>query len=521
MKSHVFLLKLALPVLTIILPAIGFAQDLKIVSIIPTQNKIDSSQLPRDLNDNLCVPLYIGLKNPSVSFEGNVIGTPKFLEGQYLVYLTAQSKFLSIKYPGLAPLMVKFSDYGISSLDNDYMYVVSMDEPSGNLSQDLNRGLASSTSDEAESLYEEGGRFLSSNDYIHAYEYFLKAYNLGHPKSACYLGFIYSDPYHAARKIGKLSGMKIPDNPVKRDLTKAFQFYLESAEAGYVTAQFAVGECYEKGDGVKKNEDEAQKWFEKAAAQGHLQAQEKLGNKTKHNKIGFVTVSYGTSENEFIVSSMTVDVTDLSARTYGKKDRNNEDCALIKVHLPFEGVSFIGDIVGEPIFKTNEYWVYVTQGSEELEIRYPDYKPTKVNFKKLGISDLVGKTTYHLKLSYPIDLITGDSGLTADDYYEVAIGYLERRDNQNIRWMTKAAELGHLKAMYYMGSNYLYGNGVPKDKERGISLLEESAEKGLIESAELLGLYYNTLGRNKKKSKMWYEKAEMLQNQNANSGRSN
>lgn len=507
--------------MTFLLPVISFTQDLKIVTITSTQNKIEPSKLPRDLNGNLCVPFSFGLKNPLVSFEGYVIGPPEFLEGQSLVYLTAQSKFISIKYPGLAPKMVKFSDYGISSLDSDNMYVVSIDEPSDNLSRDMNKELAKSTSGEAESLYEEGGRLLGINDYIHAYECFLKAYNLGHPKSAFQLGFVYSDPFYSARKLGKLSGVKIPDNPVKRDMTKAFQFYLESAKTGYVTAQYAVGECYEKGDGVKKNEDEAQKWFEKAAAQGHLQAQEKLGNKTKHNKIGFVTVSYGSRENEFIVSNMTVDATDLSARTYGKKDNANEDCALIKVHLPFDGVSFVGDIVGEPIFKTNEYWVYVSQGSKELEIKYPNYKPTKVKFKELDINDLIGRTTYDLKQSFPIELINDDSDLTVDDFYDVGIGFLERRDNQYIRWMTKAAELGHLKAMYYMGSNYLYGNGIPKDKERGISLLEESAEKGLVESAELFGLYYNTLGRDKKKSKMWYEKTEMLRKQKTNDDNTN
>lgn len=520
MKATISICKYTIALSMLLLShVIGLAQELKVISITPTQNNIADSELPRDLNNNPCVPFSIVLKNPSVSFEGNVIGEPKFLEGKYLVYLTGPSKFLSIKYPGLSPTMVRFSDYGISSLDSGNLYVVSIDEPTGNLSKDMNKGLEGNTYDEAESLYLEGGKLLGVNDYINAYEYFHKAYEMGHPKAAYQLGYIYSDPFQPLRKLGKknIAGFEIPELPVKRDMTKAFQYYMESAEKGYVTAQYAVGECYEKGDGVKKSKDEARKWYQNAAEQGHLQAQEKLGSKIKHNKIGFTTSSYGSSKNEFIVSKMVVNDTDLSARTYRRNNDAGEECALIKVHLPFGGVTYIGDVVGDPIFKTNEYWVYVSPGAKEMEIDYPDYKTAKVKFKDLGIKDLIGKTTYDLTLSFPIDLITDDSKLTAEDFYNIGFGYLERRDNQYIRWMSKAAELEHPKAMYYLGSCYLYGNGVPKDKDKGLSLLENSAGKGLAESSELLGLYYNTMDKDKRKSKMWYEKAE--QQRVTNSGK--
>lgn len=519
MKATISICKfIAVLSMLLLFPVIGIAQELKVVSITPMQNNMAVSELPRDLNNNPCVPFSIVLKNPSVSFEGNVIGEPKFIEDQYLVYLTSPSKFISIKYPGLSPMMVRFSDYGISSLDSGNLYIVSIDEPTGNLSKDMNKELEDNVSDEAESLYQEGGKLLGANDYIHAYDYFLKAYNLGHSKAAYQLGFIYSDPFHPMRKLGKkkLGGYEIPELPVKRDMTKAFQYYLESAEKGYVTAQYSVGECYEKGEGVKKNKDEAQNWYQKAAEQGHLQAQDKLGGNIKHNKIRSVTASYGSSQNEFIVSKMVVNDKDLSARIYGRKNDTGDDCALIKVHLPFGGVTYTGDVIGEPIFKTNEYWVYVSPGTTELEIDYPEYIPTKVKFKDFGIKDLTGRTTYDLTLSFPIDLITDDSELTADDFYNIGWGYLERRDNQYIRWMSKAADLGHLKAMYYIGACYINGNGVSKDKEKGLSLLEGSAKKGLVESSEFLGLYYNTIDKDKKKSKMWYEKAE--QQRAANSG---
>ena len=49
------------------------------------------------------------------------------------------------------------------------------------------------------------------------------------------------------------------------------------AEQGDVEAQNELGVCYDNGDGVPQNYDEAKKWFGKAAAQGYAVAQRNLG----------------------------------------------------------------------------------------------------------------------------------------------------------------------------------------------------------------------------------------------------
>ena len=63
---------------------------------------------------------------------------------------------------------------------------------------------------------------------------------------------------------------------VERDYQKAFEWFLKAAELGDDTAQFDVGLCYEKGYGVAVDLDEAFRWYEKAAEQGHKGAQKKL-----------------------------------------------------------------------------------------------------------------------------------------------------------------------------------------------------------------------------------------------------
>ena len=56
----------------------------------------------------------------------------------------------------------------------------------------------------------------------------------------------------------------------------AFALYKKSAEQGDVDAQFAVAEGYAKGRGVAKNPAQARLWYQRAADQGHEEAEEKL-----------------------------------------------------------------------------------------------------------------------------------------------------------------------------------------------------------------------------------------------------
>ena len=489
------------------LSATVLAQNLKVEKITQIEDTGTNIEFPTDLNGNKCVLIKVGLKNESVTFEGNVVGTPSHSDGTYFVFLSPNSKYLNIKYPSEEPLMIRFRDYNVTVLPSGSVFRIDINEPSGELTEQLDSHIGE-VSAEAEELYERGGALLTQNDYVHAFEYFTKSYELGNPKAAYQLGFIYSDPYHAVRKNPLARGMvDIPDTPVKRDMKKAYAYYLESAEAGFVTAQYAVGECLEKGDGVKKDKKAAMEWYKKAAEQGHLQAKDKIGDKIKKNRTLGIVTSYGSSDNEFILNDIECDVNDLTAVTSGRKDANDQYCALLKVLLPFDNVTVKGDMVGEPLFKTNEYWVYLPQGSKEIEINYPDFEPLKVNFKKAGIDNLIGKNTYKVSISFPIDLLKDDAEMTGEDLYKIGFRYMERRDNQYIRWMTKAADKGNPKAMYQLGACYLYGTGVKKDVEKAVSLLERSSEMGEPESSYYLGQYYELMAKDKKKAQQWYDKA--------------
>ena len=54
--------------------------------------------------------------------------------------------------------------------------------------------------------------------------------------------------------------------------TKAVEYFQKAAEQGHAEAQYNLGVCYYFGQGVTKSYPEAVKWLKKAAAQGHSDA---------------------------------------------------------------------------------------------------------------------------------------------------------------------------------------------------------------------------------------------------------
>ncbi len=63
----------------------------------------------------------------------------------------------------------------------------------------------------------------------------------------------------------------------RKDYQTALKLWLPLANRGQMSAQFAIGEMYFNGTGVKQNYATALKWLRKAADQGSPEAQDSLG----------------------------------------------------------------------------------------------------------------------------------------------------------------------------------------------------------------------------------------------------
>lgn len=64
----------------------------------------------------------------------------------------------------------------------------------------------------------------------------------------------------------------------KKDYANALYWFKKAAEQNNSGAQFALGVCYEKGEGVEEDLTEAAKWYKLSAEQGNKRAQVNLGS---------------------------------------------------------------------------------------------------------------------------------------------------------------------------------------------------------------------------------------------------
>ena len=60
---------------------------------------------------------------------------------------------------------------------------------------------------------------------------------------------------------------------VEKNMEKAAELYLKSAEAGNVDAMFNLGWMYHKGQGVRKSWVQSAQWLQRASDQGHAESQ--------------------------------------------------------------------------------------------------------------------------------------------------------------------------------------------------------------------------------------------------------
>ena len=119
-------------------------------------------------------------------------------------------------------------------------------------------------------------------------------------------------------------------------------------------------------------------------------------------------MTQAVSAQKLTVESMVMAGNDISASKYERKDLNGTACALLKVMLPVSGVKFEGNVIEPVEYKTGEYWVYMTNSSQELRIKHPQTYPLHVKFSDHGIRKVESKATYNLSIQIP----TVEEGVT-------------------------------------------------------------------------------------------------------------
>lgn len=112
----------------------------------------------------------------------------------------------------------------------------------------------------ADKLYAEGKALYDAKNYKAAIAKLKPAAEKGNRKAQYRMGRCYDK-----------------GNGVEENDKTAFAWYSKSAAQGYAKAQYQVGKCYKNGEGVAKNPAKAFEFFTKAAKQDNGDAQLALG----------------------------------------------------------------------------------------------------------------------------------------------------------------------------------------------------------------------------------------------------
>lgn len=108
---------------------------------------------------------------------------------------------------------------------------------------------------------------------------------------------------------------------------------------------------------------------------------------------------------EMSVKEFRADPADISAVRYEEKDLNGNPCALLKVGLVLQDVTFEGSIVKQE-FKDGEWWVYMVDKAWWLNIKTRKYLPLRYEFPE----PLQMKSTYILQIETPQVIDDGPKG---------------------------------------------------------------------------------------------------------------
>lgn len=110
----------------------------------------------------------------------------------------------------------------------------------------------------------------------------------------------------------------------------------------------------------------------------------------------FLLLATTLMAQELKVKTFSIQENDMSAITEPVKDWNGDTCALVKIKLATPNVTFKGDIIRTKE-RPNEYWVYLVDGAEYIEIQAPGYQTFNYNFSR----PLRMNCTYSLEIATP------------------------------------------------------------------------------------------------------------------------
>ena len=295
-----------------------------------------------------------------------------------------------------------------------------------------------------------------------------------------------------------------------KDYEKAFPYFQKAAEKGDAEAQFYVGECYERGRGVKKDEVEAMEWYHQSAEAGFARAQLYLGLRMKDNEAqstywfrkGIETCRKAAEQGD---AKAQFNLGVCYFWGYGVDVEMDDDEALKWLLKAAEqGIAEAQYSLGQCYF-----WGY---GVEADDVKAMEWFHKAANqgcidaydmLAELAGEDEAERTYWRRKMIefYRKDAEQGDAEA------QLRLGGLCEDSKEAMQWCRKAAEQGYAEAQYALGYKYEEGLEVPQDYVEAVKWYRKAAEQGHGYAMSALGrCYENGYGvpKDEEEGQKWY-----------------
>ena len=299
-----------------------------------------------------------------------------------------------------------------------------------------------------------------------AAEWFMKAADQGYAPAQNYLGKMFflgeGLPVNEGEGIRLYKRSAAQGNENARSALKMIaEKALEAAKGGDAGLQFVVGGMYMLGDGFEQNYEEAVKWFEKAAAQGLVDAKFFLGSMYECGE--GVEKNYDTAFKWF---KEAADLGDKEAMGILNdwdhvREKRFAGCSLERI------MEFAKQGEAEAMFAVGCKYFYGDY-----------YEDIEVNYKEA--------LNWFLKAA--------DKGYAEAAHY-IGNMYLDGKGvdknyGNALLWWQKAEKSGFRQAAYSIGTAYFYGLGVEQDYGEAFERFKEGAEAGVAKSNVFLAVMY-------------------------------
>lgn len=360
--------------------------------------------------------------------------------------------------------------------------------------------------------YDEGWGSLKK-DHTKANEYFLLAAEQGYDSGLWNLGI----NYYCGAGTGK-------------DYTKAFHYIFLAAEKGHKLSCNKVAEMYELGQGVEKNIDEALRWYTKASSSPHFMAKAQLSlgklyltdalsdyknaviwlKKAQSNSNSEVTVEASNLLGDLFFYGAHVEQNYADAFKYYNvcSDKANAQTQTNLAEMYFQGLGTSRNV------EQAIYWYQkalaqddtLVEASWRMGEMYLKGTGTDQNCEKAEELLAVAADSNHIEACYLLGVMILENKCKKHDLGQ-AVVYLE-----------KAADAGVVDAMFRVGMIYFTGQLVHQDYSRAFQHLLGASSRGHVDAMLMISDMYakgNGVDKDKKLAKTWLVNAAENGNEEA------